>query len=157
LSIIYDALKKIEQSVHKGSPAKEAQPPKNASVKKKTNATLVFILMVLSGLFIAKTVLTLVVKPKITSLDTAAAGLQPQADIAVVEDAEPEKENIPPVDPALSLSGVYFQNNEGYALINNRIVKSGDVIQGATVKEVGLEKVILEFEGRVITLVSSTQ
>jgi type II secretory pathway component PulC len=60
-------------------------------------------------------------------------------------------------EPALTLNGVFFQQGQGYALINNQILKIEDTIQGAKVEEISLEKVILEFEGRKITLINSSR
>lgn len=44
------------------------------------------------------------------------------------------------------LNGVFFSENEGYALINNRIVKEGDALEGVTVKRIKLDEVELEAE-----------
>ena len=55
------------------------------------------------------------------------------------------------------LNGVFFSGNEGYALINNRVVKKGDVIDGATVVGIALDEVDLEAEGSVIKLSNNLQ
>ncbi len=55
----------------------------------------------------------------------------------------------------LVLNGVFFSRNKGYALINNRIVKEGDKISTAVVKKISLDKVELDNAGELIML--STQ
>jgi len=42
------------------------------------------------------------------------------------------------------LNGVFFSKNEGYALINNKVVKQGDSVEGIKVRKVNLDDVELE-------------
>ena len=50
------------------------------------------------------------------------------------------------------LNGTFFSENQGYALINNKIVKDGDTVDGAVVKRVGLDEVELEQDGKTVKL-----
>lgn len=151
MSIIYEALKKIEKNVNRPPSVEKSAQDKGIQERKKPNRLLMYILLVLTGLFAVKTGFKLLSPPPPTILQ---ADVLPLAAEVAPKPVEEEKPVIIP-DPVLSLNGTYFQGEQGYALINNRIVKPGDTIQGATVKEINLEKVVLEFEGRVITLVNS--
>jgi len=156
LSIIYDALKKLDKNTGGNitTPAKENIP--NATGPRKSNKqVLVFILVILIALFFFKISSNLFPKPKIqpAAVLTAVTSHTP---IPTFSPAGSDEE--PPAtlnEPKLILSGSYFQGDEGYALINNRIVKVGDIIQGARVKEISLEKVTLEFDGRIISLTNA--
>jgi hypothetical protein len=57
--------------------------------------------------------------------------------------------------PTLILNGVFFSQDEGYALVNNQIVKEGDLVDGARVKQITLDTVELDFQGSVIKLTTS--
>lgn len=158
MSIIYDALKRIEQNVtnshnQKGIPADKKEPR-----VQKSNPLLVFILIILSAVFIIKTVMHIMKRPKATppavSLESLTTESKPSSIDQTLEEEVAIQE---PVEPVLTLNGIYFQGKEGYALINNRIVKSGDTIQKAIVKEISLERVSLDFEGKVITLVNTSR
>lgn len=46
--------------------------------------------------------------------------------------------------PTLVLNGIFFSGNDGYALINNRIVREGDAIGGLTVKKINSDEVELQ-------------
>ncbi|MFA5286929.1 MAG: general secretion pathway protein GspB, partial [Candidatus Omnitrophota bacterium] len=90
------------------------------------------------------------VSPALTPIDKTPIPLEEER---IVPPAEPVKTP----EPTLALSGIFFQQDKGYALINNQILKVGDTIQGAKVEEINLDKVILEFEGRKITLINSSR
>lgn len=160
MSIIYDALKKIEKGVGNAPLSGKESRGKEVKIKKRPNPVLIYILIVLAGLLVVKTTIGLLAPPKIEPppppppIPQITANTAPE-EVLPEEKSAPEPE--PKPDPELTLNGAYFQRDEGYALINNRIVKTGDTIQGAIVKEIGLEKVTLEFEGRTITLISSPQ
>ena len=164
MSIIYDALKKIEKGVNNAPSSGRENRAKEVKIKKRPNPALIYILIILAGIFAVKTSLALFARPRTEPAHPIIPQVAVQTDITPAldtppETALPEEEPAPESnpDPELILNGAYFQRGEGYALINNRIVKAGDTIRGATVKEIGLEKVTLEFEGRIITLISSPQ
>jgi hypothetical protein len=146
LSIIYDALKKLE---------KNENTPKATGPKKNNKQVLIFILIILIALFSFKIASNLFGKPKVkpSAILATATSYVPLTPPSPVNSEEELPVNL--TEPKLVLSGSYFQGDEGYALINNRIVKTGDIIQGARVKEINLEKVALEFDGRIISLTNA--
>ncbi|MFA6217039.1 MAG: hypothetical protein WDL87_05235 [Candidatus Omnitrophota bacterium] len=61
----------------------------------------------------------------------------------------------PPATPDASgfvLSGVFFSDNEGFALINNHIVKEGDFIEGAIIQRITIDEVVLISNGQAIKI-----
>ncbi|MFH0855194.1 MAG: hypothetical protein V1869_01555 [Candidatus Omnitrophota bacterium] len=75
----------------------------------------------------------------------------------------PAKKTIPPAPIAKSafadkeefvLNGVFFEQGKSYALINNKIVVTGDMIEGAKVKRIGIDAAEIEFKGKTIKLLS---
>jgi len=164
MSIIYDALKKVEATA-----ANEPKTEIKKSAKPKTNTFLLYVLIICLGLFIANILYGLISKKtplKITGLATKTqssvdkkelvsqpSGKTPVPEIntSVGNGIETPKE--PP--PSFVLNGVFFSGAEGYALINNRIVKKGDKIDGATVTQIFLDEVELDFGGSTIKLYNS--
>jgi hypothetical protein len=65
-----------------------------------------------------------------------------------VVETEPPKET----PPVLVLNGVFYSQDQAYALINNQIVKEGDVLDGAIVKRISLEVVEIERDGLILRL-----
>ena len=55
----------------------------------------------------------------------------------------------------LILNGIFFSQDEPYALINNQIVKESETIEGATVKRIKVDEVEVEKEGSILTLKKS--
>lgn len=166
MSIIYDALKKVETSQDNDSKTKT---DKNS--KSKLKIYLLCALMVCLGLFIANIFYgSLLPKPSLNTADivtgaqpltdkkqalsrsqppTKPAALQTSASIEVK--TETQKESPPP----FTLNGVFFSGGEVYALINNRIVKKGDKIERASVVQIFLDEVELELDGSIIKLYNS--
>lgn len=161
MSIIYDALKKIEKS---NSVTPKAEDKLNApSPSKKTKTYLLYILVVCLGAAIANIFFGFFTKPakvnkvnkinKVVALPVLPPAMPPKElppGIKKVPDAVEAKKQ-PELSP-LVLNGVFFSQSQGYALINNRIVKEGDTVEGAVVKRIGLGEVELEFEGSVTKL-----
>ncbi|MCK9604377.1 MAG: general secretion pathway protein GspB [Candidatus Omnitrophica bacterium] len=174
MSIIYDALKKVENS---------SAPQEPAIVKKpKPNFKLYFLYVLLAcvGFFIADIFFKFL--PGVPKVDTAGllskaqqiVKKKPELSVSLqghLPSAEAPKKEAPltetresyrPVldnakkqpSPELTLNGVFFSQQEGYALINNRIVKKGDLVEGATVTRIELNEVELDFQGSIIKLVS---
>ncbi len=54
--------------------------------------------------------------------------------------------------PEFSLTGIVFGGGEPSAIINGKIVKEGDVIEGAKVLKINPKKVTLGFKGKEISL-----
>jgi len=159
LSIIYDALKKVEKSFHKtNTETKKVPSGREGQNKTKAKPVLIYILVALIVLFFGKNISGLFSKAKNKAIPPATLPIESPVNTTPGQGADPEssQEAIqPPAEPTLTLNGVYCQGKDSYALINNRIAKIGDSVQGAQVKEITLDRVTLEFEGRTITLNSS--
>lgn len=161
MSIIYDALKKVGKSIHNG-PGTIADK-KEKSFKFKYKIYIFYLLVICLGIFMANIFFGLLSQPKTASISKIQkpetplekrlpppieeSPLESQAIVLTV----PEKKSREP----LVLNGIFFSQDEGYALIDNQIVKKGDVIKGATVKEITSSEVELEFEGSTIKLTTS--
>lgn len=158
MSIIYDALKRVEKTVDKSVPVAETAKAKSTN---KTRPILLFIFVIVLGLFAGNMLFSLLTRPKakpMPSLASPAVTPVNKIDIPIqTEKPAPPLERIRTTEPNLILSGVYFQGKLGYALINNKILKTEDTILGARVESISLEKVILEFEGRKITLINAAR
>lgn len=52
-----------------------------------------------------------------------------------------------------NLSGIVYSPKESYCIINDKIVKVGEQVSGATLLEITPEKVMLDYKGQTISLV----
>ncbi|MFA4842324.1 MAG: hypothetical protein WC658_00610 [Candidatus Omnitrophota bacterium] len=154
MSIIYEALKKVENL---NAIKKPLDSPRLARHKTKTH--LLFILIVASGFLAASILFNLLShtpEKKIVAVpQVPPAILIPAAQEPLPAGQEPAVVERPKEEPPAAkfiLNGIFFSQNEGYALINNQIVKSGDNVAGASVKRVDPNEVELESAGKVITL-----
>ncbi|MFH0935995.1 MAG: hypothetical protein V1828_03990 [Candidatus Omnitrophota bacterium] len=173
MSIINEALKKVEKSIE-GFPVKETKTaPQALRPGRAINRYLVYALILCFGLFIENTFFLFFFKPQNaypvskTPLYTPAQEdrIQPLSAITdpveeVIAENSPAQtlqpaltqdtvaENEPPgPTTALVLNGIFFSQGDGYyALINNKIVKVGDDIDGAIVKHIDFDNVELESE-----------
>jgi type II secretory pathway component PulC len=162
LSIIYEALKKVESSISKkntAQPQQEKQPEQN----KNNRLIILYIFVVALGILLGNyafglfsTSRTITAKnrnliPQKTAQQINKSTLPIQK--AQTQTIAPNPAPLPaPAEPSFILSGVFFEENDGYALINNRIVRLGDVINQAEVKEITLDGVKLELNGKDIDL-----
>jgi hypothetical protein len=168
MSIIYEALKKVEKSQTEASPilapAKPKSPAQTNKIKLKYAAIYLFALVV--GIFIANIIFGIInSKPVITSQQKiqppptpapASAFIPAPKPAAAIKSPEPiAAKKAEPQAEELVLNGLFFSEDKGYALINNRILKEGDEINGATVKRITLEGAELEFKGATIKLSNS--
>ncbi len=158
MSIIYDALKKVERSTNKDI-ITEVNKKRSAS---KLTSYLLYALVVCAGIFAANMMFGIfspektAPAPKETKIVPLATGLKtakiakpaaketlgpvpPKAAPPVIVEAK-----IEPMIPPLMLNGVFFSKNQGYALINNKVVKQGDSVEGIKVRKVNLDDVELE-------------
>jgi hypothetical protein len=153
MSIIYEALKKVEKIKQKNS-------YRNYPFLKNT---LMYILLLATGLFAAG-ILFRILSParkspadSIENKSTAAQQVLSAQPLLPQErkpqtlfQKEDEKKNIPL--PRLFLNGIFMDKACPYVLINNTILKKGDVIQEAKVISIESDKVKLDFKGRTIEL-----
>ncbi len=177
MSIIYDALKKVGKSLHQAQAQKEKNLPLPTFKIKiyLTYALIIFLGVVAAKIFFdlfipsaeiktadfptaQKASLAKIVTTIPAAVNTQAPALtgppMPTKESTV---ASPPKEEQRPLLPALVLNGVFFSEEKGYALINNRIAKEGDNVEGATVEKVTLEGVKLKFQNTTINLSTSSQ
>ena len=137
MSIIYDALRKVENT---------PEAPKRA--RSKSRPYLLSILIACFGFWLGNLILT---QPKeITAPPLKSPPLFYTPSEFPLEPAapEPQAKSV----PFFTLSGVFASDDQSYALVNNRIVRLGDVIEGAKVKQIDNSGVNLEFEGSEIRL-----
>lgn len=166
MSIIYDALKKVEVSVHKASVTEVDKKDH----KPKLKIYLLFTLVICSGFFITNIVFSLFTK-SLQKGSSITPKIQPQvnkkqdANLAseLPKEVSPPEPNLTPAPvevekpspPLLVLNGIFFSEDEGYALINNSIVKEDDTVDGAVVTRITLDGVELKFQDSVIKLSTS--
>jgi len=162
MSIIYDALKKVEKINPAGKPNELPRAPNYKNY-------LVYILIAGLGIVIANLFFGFFSKPLPPKVNLAPNGrladtltAPPAAAPQVNPSQTPTENQVSPVTqskkepPHIVLNGVFFSENEGYALINNQIVKQGDSIEGAAVTRIGLNEVELTSpEGSLIKLSTS--
>lgn len=154
MSIINEALKKAEQSIHNNS-AKETLPPET---KPSAKPYILYILILVAGLFLSNFIFTLLSRTKTpAALKIAESAVKtPTKEIAakpspVIPPAPLLEENKAP-ETAFILNGIFFSDNDGYALVNNQIVRENDLVDTATVKTITANTVELDNAGKIITL-----
>lgn len=144
MSIIYDALKKVEKSDILN---KDNKPKENRG------NYWVYISLICFGIFITSMFLFTMVSRNKAVL--AAKGqkkyISRQADHLSDKIAQTISTGS---KLSLILNGVFFSGDKGYALINNEIFKEGDVIKGAKISKISLDEVVLEVEGNAVRLVN---
>jgi len=175
MSIIYDALKKVEQKItpfnQKGT--EPISKPGKFPIKRLLLVAAVFVL----GVLIAKSFFSTFLSP-----EAIRAGLPPAPSVTKAQPAErksqasipPSAESTPKAEgplpapralfaPIISkmkskestafvLNGVFSSGEERYALINNQIIQEGDTIGGAKVISITVDGVDLESRGEIIRL-----
>lgn len=160
MSIIYDALKKVEQSNVKDS---RMQEPGSAHSKHKFKTYLLYVLAACAGFFAVNIFFVFLthsekisganndgsqVLAKESTLQNKAAAVAQQA----ASGGSPVKMSSKGL---LILNGIFFSGDEGYALVNNHIVKEGDVVNGATVKRITADEVEAEVDGSILKLTTA--
>ncbi|MDD5594893.1 MAG: type II secretion system protein N [Candidatus Omnitrophica bacterium] len=163
MSIIYDALKKVE-------------PGLKVENKKILNTKPIFIYLgiVVIGLLVAQVLFKFFtpaavpaakLKVNVTALKTAQQAPQQQVlSQTQTQQTSPQAQQIQPQPPepvampSLVLNGIFFTGNDGYCLINNQILKVGDEIEGVVVEKIKEQEVELSNKGTTIKLsLGSTQ
>jgi len=167
LSIIHDALKKAEKSINVDVKAKVDKQGEQFKFK----LFLIYGLVACLGLFIGNIVFGFLSNPKSSSRENPKQiSIAKKPDTNALQESPKEApakpKEVPPLEttPIISrysktgaqespvLNGIFFSENEGYALINNQIVKVGDVVCGATVKRISIDGVELEVAGSIVKL-----
>jgi len=157
-----EPLKKQEAQIPE-NPAHQKTP---ADTRPAHNPILLYILVLLAGLFLGNIIFNILNKkarPQETPKKTIPAGqLAVIPHVSGVTPAEPPKEESKTPEPDLEsekrnfvLNGIFFSANSRYALINNRIVKENDSVSGAKVRKITPNSVELELEGKITTLTTN--
>ena len=169
MSIIHDALKKTEKTVN--NPAEENDPNKpspevRAALKKKPlrkriKTIFLYLFIAALGLFLGDRYFGYITT-QVKSMFKSPVRIRPQPSPSAAGIASKPGptllENIPILPSRkkesreLKLNGVFFSQNEGFALINNRMVKVGDLVAGAKILKIELDEVELEQDGAVVKL-----
>lgn len=163
MSIINEALKKASGGKEKLYGAKElgveSQPKKKAQAKKRINKRL--IILAIFSLSVPALLLSFIllqnssVRKKIEEVKyqpgTSTEELVSSTQIVEESDAQ-EAVILAGKPPSLSLTGIIWGYGRPAALINNRIVKEGDLIEGAEVLEIRQNEVKLNFGGQELSL-----
>lgn len=153
MSIIYDALKKIE-GLHAGDSKDKINQKSRFRPGHKVKVYLTCVLsaclgFLITGIFFR--IVSRIPKNQVQVLQQSPV----EAPLPAIPPPAPAiiaKTETQPLAPSFVLSGVFFSENEGHALINNRIVKEGDKIDRATVMQIALDEVKLELDGLAIRL-----
>lgn len=168
MSIIYEALKKTEKMIRRD--LKVGVDTKPGRPKFKIKVIALYVLMVCLGLIIGNFVIVFLNHPSgIKVVENTPVPARPllkekaQIDKKVESVSKPiettlreTKQNLlsvkeEPQKPFV-LNGIFFSQDEGYALINNRIVKTGDSVAGAMVLRITADEVELNSSGATIKL-----
>ena len=175
MSIIYDALKKVEGRFQEaGDISHEPKIEKKRTFKLKVY--LIYAIVVVLGFLSANLFNRFIISGFISSVKSEALKDTEQAAVAEVappvslpsqsqttpaavqgaqEISSPGKDKASVLQEAplaLALTGVFFSGKEGYALINNQILREGDTVDGAVVTRVSVEEVDLKYRDSEIRL-----
>lgn len=174
MSIIYDALKKVE-----GSQSGDSRLEENRAVKQKfyqrarfvyLSAGLAAVMLVGLGISLsfyvrqAKGRAEEQLPPALAKAQEAGAPSQKapaSAQNTGLSSRPVAAAPVPPVAPKalveapnFVLNGIFFSDEQGYALVNNQIVMEHDTVEGAVVKRISMNEVELDFQGTPIKLSS---
>ena len=155
MSIINEALKKTEASIQRNSIKETIKPDRKLNLK----SYLLYISIFVIGLFLSNFIFTSINRkiqthqaPKtskgapISEKELKTNEILPTVAPAVL----PEKQNKP--EKNFILNGIFFSDNDGYALVNNQIIRENDSVDGAKVEKITANTVELNNEGKIITL-----
>lgn len=142
MSIIYDALNKVQNKTKDSTPVKNQTPKKNKRL-----------FMIVFAIGLVLTALIMLIKDhypleKVSKVITQ--NMQPKNRLGENTDRH-NLENVHR-DEEFYLSGIFFTDSHGTAIINDDIVTIGDLVGKAKVTEIGDDSVELEQEGEKFTL-----
>jgi hypothetical protein len=156
MSIINEALKKTEEHLQKNS-AKDAPLSDKPSGAKPF---LLYVLILLAGLLLGNFIFILLRHKtqvhKIQTIQTPNENTLPVIQITnppplPVLPSQPIEEK-KPAETNFVLNGIFFSDNDGYALVNNQIARENDYVDGAKVGLITATTVELNNAGQTITL-----
>jgi hypothetical protein len=151
MSIINEALKKTEEHLQKIAAKNNPLPAKPFNPK----PFLFYILILLSGLALGNFIFTLlkhktqVIQIPKKNTETIIKISNPPP-LPILPSLPPEENK--PIEASFVLNGIFFSDNDSYALVNNQIVRENDYVDQAKVVEIAAHRVQLDNAGQTITL-----
>lgn len=161
MSIINEALKKTEQDLQQ-SGAKNNYAA--SAVKTTPKPFLIYTLILLLSIFLGKFIFGFLgSKPQNKNLSSTkqTLSLQGHSTAAVQQpitaEVLPAKQELPaeekkPAEVNFILNGIFVSDNDGYALVNNQIVRENDLVDGAKVVKITANTVELNNNGKLVSL-----
>jgi len=146
MSIINEALKKTEESIQRNSLKKTPGWDKKTRLKTYLLYFLIFAVILLLGSYIFKAANRKIDSPLVSEPPQTAPAPPPPAAPALPPEEQPKPEK------KFVLNGIFFSDDNGYALVNNQIVKENDSVDGAKVEKITVDTVELNNEGSIVTL-----
>jgi len=151
MSIINEALKKTEEHLQKNA-AKDKPSAIKTSLAKPF---LLYILILLAGLLLGNFIFTLLKRKTQTvraPIKNTNAVIQTTNLFSLpILPSHPAEEH-KPAKTSFILNGIFFSDNDSYALINNQIVRENDYVDEAKVSLITADSVQLDNAGQTITL-----
>lgn len=145
MSIINEALKKTGEFIQEN----EAKNKPAAKTSASPKLLIIYILILLAGVLLSKFIFGLLSRPlqspKIEAVESSVKPVLPVAAVAPLE-------NKTTTEPSFVLNGIFFSDNDGYALVNNQIVRENDSVDAATVIRITPDTVELDSNGKFISL-----
>lgn len=158
MSIIYDALKKIEHS--NNNDFKLLWNNKYIRQQNKPRPYLLFLLIIALGLFIYNNFTLSKRPPSLVSPIQTNVQFKPFSG-QVLQQKEEQQEGDKVIEdnpkPIWVLNGVFSSLGKNYALINNQIVQEKDIIAGAIVRHIDLDSVELETIGGFVKITTVSE
>lgn len=165
MSIIYDALKKVQNNnLNTMNIVNKENQIKNDSSCKKFSVLIILFLVVL-GIFLGQLLFGLFLpkekkynNKKIENLPaisiSSSSSKNQMSETPNIKKEESFNTSTPLLStlPSLVLNGIFFTDDEAYALINNQVFKENDAINGVRIIAIHPDSVDLVFEGRNFTL-----
>lgn len=160
MSIIYEALRKIQNSSKGAFRANPNAPSKSAADMRpsfKREIVLAFV-GITAGIFVVWLITGLGKRPQAipppppSALPEAAPGSPASPAVNVTPSIAAEEKTSEPKIPELILNGIVLSEDGNLALIQEQILKVGDDIEGAKIEEITDKQVTLAFQGQKIVL-----
>ncbi len=172
MSIINEALKKTGQFIQEneakskpednGLPGNSQDNKPQAKISRAPKPLLVYILILLAGILLSKFIFAMLNhKPQNDNLAWKTQRPQskeirtippptPTPTVVPASVLPPENNKVP--EPKFILNGIFFSENNGYALVNNQIVRENDSVDGAKVIKITANTVELDSDGKLTSL-----